>query len=139
MCLVISLQKWRLDICNFCSIFRPDAKFIFIYLISFFQVHNKCIKYQKGLIRKKNKNSFIVHICLGKYSFRFDTFLKISHPYLCPNISTSLSTYLIYIYIFTNSSARAGYDTRSIFKQSLTGLNSVFLLLDKLPHQGWRT
>ena len=32
--------------------------------------------------------------------------------------------------IFTNPSARAGYDTRSIFKWSLTGLNSVFLLLD---------
>ena len=29
-------------------------------------------------------------------------------------------------YIFTNPSARAGYDTKSIFKQSLTGLNSEF-------------
>ena len=28
--------------------------------------------------------------------------------------------------IFTNPSARAGYDTRSIFKQNLTGLNSEF-------------
>ena len=28
--------------------------------------------------------------------------------------------------IFTNPSARAGYDTRSIFKRSLTGLNSDF-------------
>ena len=28
--------------------------------------------------------------------------------------------------IFTNPSARAGYDTRSIFKRSLTGLNSGF-------------
>ena len=33
----------------------------------------------------------------------------------------------IYIYIiFTNPSGRAGYDTRSIFKRSLTGLNSEF-------------
>ena len=31
-----------------------------------------------------------------------------------------------YIYIFTNPSAPAGYDTRSIFKRSLTGLNSEF-------------
>ena len=31
-----------------------------------------------------------------------------------------------YIYIFTNPSTRAGYDTRSIFKQSLAGLNSEF-------------
>ena len=28
--------------------------------------------------------------------------------------------------LFTNHSARAGYDTRSIFKRSLTGLNSEF-------------
>ena len=28
--------------------------------------------------------------------------------------------------IFTNPCARAGYDTRSIFKRSLTGLNSEF-------------
>ena len=32
----------------------------------------------------------------------------------------------LYILIFTNPSARAGYDTRSIFKRSLTGLNSEF-------------
>ncbi len=30
------------------------------------------------------------------------------------------------VLIFTNPSARAGYDTRSIFKRSLTGLNSEF-------------
>ena len=34
------------------------------------------------------------------------------------------------VVLFTNPSARARYDTRSIFKRSLTGLNSVFLLLD---------
>ena len=32
----------------------------------------------------------------------------------------------VYI-IFTNPSARTGYDTRSVFKRSLTGLKSVFL------------
>ena len=32
----------------------------------------------------------------------------------------------IYMYIFTNPSAWAGYDTRSIFMRSLTGLNSEF-------------
>ena len=30
------------------------------------------------------------------------------------------------VFIFTNPSARAGYDTRSTFKRSLTGLNSEF-------------
>ena len=34
-----------------------------------------------------------------------------------------------YMVLFTNPSARAGYDTRSIFKRSLTGLNSEFFLL----------
>ena len=30
------------------------------------------------------------------------------------------------LYIFTNPSARAGYDPMSIFKRGLTGLNSEF-------------
>ena len=33
---------------------------------------------------------------------------------------------LYFLIIFTNPSARAGYDTKSIFKRSLTGLNSEF-------------
>ena len=32
----------------------------------------------------------------------------------------------VMVILFTNPSARAGYDTRSIFKRSLTGLNSEF-------------
>ena len=38
------------------------------------------------------------------------------------------STTFIYelLYYLPNPSARAGYDTRSIFKRSLTGLNSEF-------------
>ena len=35
-------------------------------------------------------------------------------------------SYLPLLFIFTNHSARAGYDTRSILKRSLTGLNSAF-------------
>ena len=33
---------------------------------------------------------------------------------------------ILILIIFTNPSARAGYDTRSIFNRSLTGLNSEF-------------
>ena len=33
---------------------------------------------------------------------------------------------VIKLYIFTSPSSRAGYDTRSIFKRSLTGLNLEF-------------
>ena len=32
--------------------------------------------------------------------------------------------------------SQAGCDTKSIFKWSLTDLNSVFFLLDQLPYQG---
>ena len=39
------------------------------------------------------------------------------------SLSPSLTLSLI---IFTNPSARVGYDTRSIFKRSLTGFNSEF-------------
>ena len=48
---------------------------------------------------------------------------------LYPNIHIHMGIYVyIYVYniLFTNPSARAGYDTRSIFKRSLTGLNSEF-------------
>ena len=41
-------------------------------------------------------------------------------------IINTISHHGNWIIMFTNPSARAGYDTRSIFKQSLTGLNSVF-------------
>ena len=34
--------------------------------------------------------------------------------------------WLTSVVLFTNPSARAGYDTRSIFKRSLTGFNSEF-------------
>ena len=48
--------------------------------------------------------------------------------YLQQNMSKrKIAIYLsIYLSIFTNPSTWAGYDTRSIFKQSLTGLNSEF-------------
>ena len=46
------------------------------------------------------------------------------------------NVYVLPVSIFTDPSARAGYDTRSIFKRSLIGFEfRVFLLLDKLPHQ----
>ena len=47
--------------------------------------------------------------------------LSHTHTYIC----IGFSAYIIMI-LFTNPSARAGYNTRSIFKRSLTGLNSEF-------------
>ena len=53
---------------------------------------------------------------------------------MCMNVCVSVHIYVcIYVYIcvyvcsyLPNPSARAGYDTRSIFRRSLTGLNSEF-------------
>ena len=42
------------------------------------------------------------------------------------SLFNDISNFVGYLYIFTNPSGRAGYDTRSIFKRSLTGLNLEF-------------
>ena len=52
-------------------------------------------------------------------------------PFRAISVSASLPTSLCFrnmasFIIFTNPSARAGYDTRSSFKRSFTGLNSEF-------------
>ena len=59
---------------------------------------------------------------LKRYSVNFSINLSFHLDYLFINL-------YIYIYIYvrtTNSSAWDGCDTRSIFKQSLTGVNSEF-------------
>ena len=48
--------------------------------------------------------------CLALYSF-------------CVNL---LHSFIMWLILLTNPSTRAGYDTRSIFKRSLTGFNSGF-------------
>ena len=46
---------------------------------------------------------------------------------MCVLIKVYVSNFsYIYFIIFTNPSAQTGYDTKSIFKRSLTGLNSEF-------------
>ena len=45
---------------------------------------------------------------------------------ICHKTQTNLTYKVPIVTIFTNPSVWAGYDTRSIFKQSLTGLNSEF-------------
>ena len=41
-------------------------------------------------------------------------------------IQSSDFLFYFHLILFTNPSARAGYDTKSIFKRSLTGFNSEF-------------
>ena len=62
------------------------------------------------LICHKTKTTFNLLIFLMIYRLNWKT-------YLYDDLSTIL---------FTNPSTRAGYDTRSIFKRSLTGFNSEF-------------
>ena len=50
----------------------------------------------------------------------------LSHEEIYLNICKNMMGILTFVILFTNPSARAGYDTRSIFKRSLTGLNSEF-------------
>ena len=59
------------------------------------------------------------------------TYILNIHNLICFYGIPAIVSYLI---LFTNPSARAGYDTRSIFKWSLTGLKSEFSFL---PLQGW--
>ena len=51
------------------------------------------------------------------------TYRRCIHWNILMNLKKCTQTH---IYIFTNSFTRARYDTGSIFKQSLTGLNSEF-------------
>ena len=44
----------------------------------------------------------------------------------CVRASVCVCVCVCILILFTNPSARAGYDTRSIFKRSLTGFNSEF-------------
>ena len=59
-----------------------------------------------------------------KQNFKKRSRSPIKTPMLHPQLSKIRHS--SQVYIFTNPSARAGYDTRSIFKRSLTGLNSEF-------------
>ena len=70
----------------------------------------------KSLFRNKSLNNYWSNVNTVTKYLKFtavvETFLL---AFLCS-----------YMVLFTNPSVRAGYDTRSIFKRSLTGLNSEF-------------
>ena len=52
--------------------------------------------------------------------------IKIKKKTTLPSLGKALDFLYLAFILFTNPSARAGYDTTSIFKRSLTGLNSEF-------------
>ena len=61
------------------------------------------------------------------YKYQENIYLGISKSYLAKHFDseTDIQHSVVLSYL-PNPSARAGYDTRSIFKQSLAGLNSEF-------------
>ena len=65
------------------------------------------------------------HNILCIYIYIYVYILERERDSVCICVSLIALIYHI-IFIFTNPSARARYDTRSIFKRSLTGLNSEF-------------
>ena len=115
-----------------------------IFLFIVFNQYIWCIAlyFSIGFYCKVPENSSFFGFCYWFWlgfisSFKFQYFtLHISLPYFfipflifCVKIrqtSTKWSINCFLLTIFTNLSAQAGYDTRSIFKQSLTGLNSEF-------------
>ena len=71
-----------------------------------------------------NKDIVELHIqSVAEYGFRYQISLRVTSY----NMQVIIFKILIKVYPYLpNPSARAGYDTRSIFKRSLTGLNSEF-------------
>ena len=78
---------------------------LFKALNSLIEVQNSCKRSDKEVVNKM------------RYFERVESF--VGRHFLLLQVQSELI-------IFTNPSARAGYDTRSIFKRSLTGLNSEF-------------
>ena len=67
--------------------------------------------------------------CIENVKVKLDNFRKIFKKNLRGHfweLSNEFPNRIWFVFIFTNPSAQAGYDTRSIFKWSLTGLNSEF-------------
>ena len=80
----------------------------------------KCVK----LVRKLLKNDGGENA--GRNTIGFISLCKDRECQLPKCLDCLNKMHLISIIIFTNASARAGYDTRSVFKRSLTDFNSEF-------------
>ena len=126
----------------FSRVFNPKVRFIHNYIINFFPATYftvfRTVWPEVSFIFSPKKRSEVkstqwemnslttnplLSLSTNRYNIR-DTptlFIKsLLHTYLYPGYDTKLS-YHIY-----HPSAWTGYDTRSIFNQSLTGLNSEF-------------
>ena len=104
-----------------------------VSLLLFLRVASQSYNVTKSFRSKSSWPYWPARLLVGRWiNFSF-SFCRIPHKW--SKESQSYSEYentggreFLYFYniLFTNPSARAGYDTRSIFKRSLTCLNSEF-------------
>ena len=117
-----------------------EIEFLSVFCLNNFEVISfvKCL-YTKYLLVHRSKRDFAI---IGWVYLNVNYFPEISWKekenkinwknlesrcFISTVVKHHIYIYIyIYIYVFTNPSARAGYDTRSIFKRSLTGLTSEF-------------
>ena len=90
----------------------------FATLLAFFFSKESLSFYKKNVDR---------YICMNEYISCIYIQLYLSlyvHQFV--SVKVYISALVLIIYVFTKPSTQAGCDTRSIFKQSLTGLNPEF-------------
>ncbi len=85
-----------------------------------------CIEPNIDNILRKNQNDFRRNRSMTSQILTIRRILEGVRANIYIYIRDLVSNNLQGLILFTNPSARAGYDTRSIFKRSLTGLNSEF-------------
>ena len=82
--------------------------------------------YEKTIVCKNGKLALFSGSCFTVV-IGCAFFVDLSELWIEPwERASSWHIFRFFVFIFTNPSARAGYDTRPIFKRSLTGLNSEF-------------
>ena len=103
------------------NIYKWNYKYLFfLYDLIFYLIFAILKRLQMIFKKKKRREEFFIEIT---------SYLHKANPYFLyifirtGNLNINCYFELSYL---SNPSARAGYDTRSIFKQSLTGLNSEF-------------
>ena len=107
-----------------CQLPNPPESLIILLL--------PCQKHQSQLVLLSPSCSTVfrfsskVEVLISLFTF-FQIYSVVSRDSKVDNFADFLSFFFFLLFIiFNNPSARAGYDTKSIFKRSLTGLNSEF-------------
>ena len=132
-------QKWnhivfsRATILSFHSVCILRYQLHLFPITHYFLLNNMQIKYRNKMIYWMNEwyIDFIrikdfVEIWKQSSTLRDPAFTKLSVTNIFLYQHSCINDVPMTLILFTNPSARAGCDTRSIFKRSLTGLNSEF-------------